>query len=157
SNPTIATADIDDWLELSQRDNKTMAQGSPFFLTAEVCENGHLTTSAVERQAERLAKFCPQCGAATLRACLKCEAAIQRQDARPVITNAFYQPPNHCHACGAEFPWKIAKLHAAKEHAAEIEGLDEQEKQQLPGIIDDLASGGPRTELAADRFKRIMK
>jgi hypothetical protein len=74
-----------------------------------------------------------------------------------VITNAFYQPPNHCHACGAEFPWKIAKLHAAKEQAAEIEGLDEHERQQLPAIIDDLASGGPRTELAAGRFNRIMK
>jgi len=35
--------------------------------------------------------------------------------------------------------------------------LDEHERQQLPGIIDDLASEGPRTEFAADRFKRIMQ
>jgi hypothetical protein len=35
--------------------------------------------------------------------------------------------------------------------------LDEHERQQLPGIIDDLASGGPRTELAVGRVKRIIK
>jgi hypothetical protein len=151
SNPTIATADIDAWLALNQRSHKPMAEGGPSFLTAEVCENGHVTTSAVERYPVRSAKFCPQCGAATLRACPKCEAAIRGQEAVPVITNAFYQPPNHCHACGAEFPWRIAKLQAAKEHAAELEGLDEHERQQLPGIIDDLASEGPRTELAAGR------
>ena len=65
--------------------------------------------------------------------------------------------PNYCYGCGAAFPWMVTKIAAAKEHAAEIEGLDEHERQQLPGIIDDLASGGPRTELAVGHFNRIMK
>jgi len=64
---------------------------------------------------------------------------------------------NYCYSCGTAFPWTIAKIAAAKEHAAEIEGLDEAEREQLREAIDDLAAGGARTDLAASRFKRLMK
>jgi hypothetical protein len=162
SDPTIAIAEIDAWLEFNERSHQTMAQGSASF-TAEVCGNGHVTTSAVESSPERTAKFCSICGSATIRACPECNAPIQGQDDRywEDLPSRYlpdeYSPPNHCHNCGAPFPWTRARLQAAKEHAAEIEGLDEHERQQLPGIIDDLASEGPRTELAADRFERIMQ
>jgi hypothetical protein len=162
SNPTIATADIDAWLEFNERSHQTMAQGSVSF-TAEVCGNGHATTSAVESSPELTAKFCSICGSATIRACPECNAPIQGQNGRywEDLPSRYvpdeYSPPNHCDNCGAPFPWTRARLQAAKEHAAEIEGLDEHERQQLPGIIDDLASGGPRTELAAGSFKRIIK
>jgi hypothetical protein len=46
---------------------------------------------------------------------------------------------------------------AAKEQAAEIEGLDEAERELLLEAIDDLATGGARTDLAASRFKCLMK
>jgi hypothetical protein len=46
---------------------------------------------------------------------------------------------------------------AAKEHAAEIEGLNDGERKQLQGAIDDLAADGPKTHLAASRFKRLMQ
>ena len=39
----------------------------------------------------------------------------------------------------------------------EIEGLDEAERKQLQEVIDDLAAGGARTDLAASRFKRLMR
>jgi len=65
--------------------------------------------------------------------------------------------PSYCHGCGRAFPWTTAKIKAAKEYAAEIEGLDDAERKQLQQAIDDLAAGGPRTELAASRFKRLMK
>jgi hypothetical protein len=93
SNPTIAAADIDAWLALKSEEHNTMAQGSPSFLTAEVCANGHVTTSAVERHPARSAKFCPQCGAETLRACPKCEAAIRGQEAVPVCQTADNRDP----------------------------------------------------------------
>jgi hypothetical protein len=48
-------------------------------------------------------------------------------------------------------------VEAAKEQVADIEELDASEKEQLQAAIDDLASGGVRTELAASRFKRLMK
>jgi hypothetical protein len=65
-------------------------------------------------------------------------------------------PPNHCHNCGTAFPWTTGKIAAAKEYAAELEGLDETEKARLASAIDDLATDGPRTELTANRFKTLM-
>jgi hypothetical protein len=57
-------------------------------------------------------------------------------------------PPAYCDSCATAFPWTIAKIAAAKEHAAEIEGLSETERKQLQEAIDDLAAGGARTDLA---------
>jgi hypothetical protein len=34
-------------------------------------------------------------------------------------------PPKYCHNCGTAFPWTAAKLAAAKEYAADLDGLDE--------------------------------
>jgi hypothetical protein len=47
--------------------------------------------------------------------------------------------PSYCHSCGTAFPWTVAKIAAAKEHAAEIEGLDEAERKELQEAIGDLA------------------
>jgi hypothetical protein len=74
-----------------------------------------------------------------------------------VFTTRPYVPPNHCHNCGSPFPWTKAKLEAAKEHALEIEGLNESERLQLQSTFDDLAADGPRTELAVSRLKKLMK
>jgi hypothetical protein len=129
------------------------------YLTAQVCTNGHPITSSIEHSPELIAKFCATCGAATRRACDNCAAPIQGEYYVPgvVAIGLGYTPPNHCHNCGAAFSWTKAKLAAAKEHALEIDGLDEREKAQLQGTIDDLAAGGARTELAVSRFKRLMK
>jgi hypothetical protein len=72
-------------------------------------------------------------------------------------TITWMTPSQYCYDCGAAFPWTIAKIAAAKEHAAEVEGLDEAERKQLQEAIEDLAAGGARTDLAASRFKRLMK
>jgi hypothetical protein len=135
------------------------AGGDGFHLTAEVCLSGHTTTSGVERLPELTAKFCRHCGAETIQACPNCNSPIRGDYEVPgVVAIGFrYAPPNHCYNCGAAFPWKTAKLAAAKEHAAEIEGLDAAERTQLQSAIDDLAAGGARTDLAASRFKRLMK
>lgn len=129
------------------------------YLSAEVCLSGHPTTSGIEYSPELTAKFCATCGAETIRTCPACNASIRGDYHIPGFISAGheYTPPNHCHNCGAAFPWKIAKVEAAKEHVAEIDKLDEGEKAELQGAIDDLATGGVRTELAAGRFKRLMK
>jgi hypothetical protein len=38
-----------------------------------------------------------------------------------------------------------------------MEGLNNAERAQLHGVIDDLAAGGAHIELAAGRFRRLMK
>jgi hypothetical protein len=127
------------------------------YLTAEVCVHGHPTTQMLEHETELAAKFCPQCGAETIRECPNCQAPIRGYR---VVDGGIRVhrdgPPNHCHDCGGAFPWMAEKLAAAKEHAAELDGLDEAEKTRLQVAIDDLAAGGPRTELAASRFKSLM-
>jgi hypothetical protein len=126
------------------------------FLSAEVCVHGHLATAALEHDPERGAKFCSQCGAETIRACPKCGVPIRGHYVATGVLRRHEFPPNYCHDCGTAFPWTAAKLAAAKEHAAELAGLDEAEKTRLQGAIDDLAAGGPRIELAASRFKSLM-
>ena len=126
------------------------------YLSAEVCVHGHLTTGQLEYEPERAASFCPRCGAETIRACSQCNAPVR--GAYESTGNVFHirVPPNHCHNCGKAFPWTTAKLAAAKEFAAELHGLDETEKSRLASAIDDLAADGPRTELAASRFRTLM-
>jgi hypothetical protein len=127
------------------------------YLTAEVCVNGHCTTRQLEYERALAAKSCPQCGAETIRACADCQAPIRGyREIEGGVRITRDGAPNHCHNCGAAFPWTAAKLAAAKEHATELDGLDEAEKTRLQGAIDDLAAGGPRTELAASRFKSLM-
>jgi hypothetical protein len=127
------------------------------YLTAEVCVKGHPATHQLEYELELATKFCPQCGAETIRACPNCEAQIRgSSEVHGSLRVRRGAPPAYCHSCGKAFPWTTAKLSAAKEYAAELHGLDQTEKTQLQAAIDDLAADGPRTELAANRFKRLM-
>jgi hypothetical protein len=128
------------------------------YLKSEVCANGHPTTGVIELSPEMTAPFCPRCGAMTIRHCPQCNSPIRGEYYVPgYLSTREYHPPNHFHNYGSAFPWSAAKLQAAKEHAAEAEGLNDAERTQLQGVIDDLAAGGARTELAASRFKRLMK
>ena len=120
------------------------------YMSAEICLNGHPTTSDIDLSPELTAKFCAGCGAETIRACPSCNATIRGYYHVPgVFSTRPYTPPNHCYNCGTPFPWKIAKVEAAKDQVGDIEELNAGEKEQLQGAIDDLASGGVRTELAA--------
>jgi hypothetical protein len=126
------------------------------YMSAELCLNGHVITGDTQNEPEKTSKFCRECGAATVRACSECGASI-RGDHVYLGSITWMTAPNYCDSCGTAFPWTTAKIAAAKEHAAEVEGLDEAERKQLHEAIEDLAAGGPRTDLAASRFKRLMK
>ena len=118
------------------------------YMTAELCLNGHVITGDTENEPEKTSKFCGECGAETIRSCPKCGASL-RGDHVYMGHITWMTPPQYCYSCGAGFPWTVAKIAAAKEHAGEIEGLDEAERKQLQEVIDDLAAGGARTDLAA--------
>jgi len=129
-----------------------------YYVTAEVCLMGHVTTSDLEGSPGLAAKFCTACGARTIQVCPNCNSAIRGQYRIPGMFGfSDYSPPNHRHNCGVAFPWTADKIAAAKEYAAEIEGLNDSERTQLQGVIDDLASGGARTELAVHRFQQLMR
>lgn len=127
--------------------------------TAEICLNGHVISKEVTTTREASPEYCRVCGKPTIRRCPSCEAPIRGQlhsHTPGVFVSSSYWVPKFCHACGAPYPWTAAAIQAAKELAHDTENLSEEERAQLAGTIDDLVSTGPRTELAATRFKRLM-
>jgi hypothetical protein len=144
---------------VSDYGRNTLGRNPPsHYAPAEVCMNGHPTTGDISEEPELTANFCSSCGSATIRACPHCNGSIRgshRLSGAPSLNK--YVPPNHCHNCGSAFPWTQSKIVAAKEHAAEIDGLNDGERNQLQVAIDDLVAGGAKTDIAASHFKRLMK
>lgn len=89
--------------------------------------------------------FCSTCGAPTLDACDHCKAPIPKG-----------HRPAYCGQCGRPFPWTETALAAAKEYADEL-SLSSEETTALKSTLDDLAVDSPRTELAANRFKKVLQ
>jgi hypothetical protein len=95
--------------------------------------------------------FCSTCGLANVFECQHCEAAIE--------SNEEYAPerPAYCGSCGKPFPWTETALTAAMEYTDELEELNSKDKAVLKATINDLTADTPATELAATRFKRILR
>jgi hypothetical protein len=130
-----------------------------FYYTAQVCLNGHATTSRLESSPELASNFCPVCGAHTISSCPKCNAKIRGDYEVPgiVAIGFLYTPPNYCHNCGQGLPWTVERIRAAETLAEEIEGLTPEERQLLKQSITELTSDSTRTELATVRYKRLVK
>lgn len=128
------------------------------YQTAQVCLNGHTITSSLETTSTLGAKFCDQCGAETICVCPSCNAKIRGYYHMDGVIGGFgYSPPNFCFSCGKAFPWTVSKLEAAKELADEFDELTADERKKLKGAIDDLVQNSPKTEVAAVRYKKIVK
>jgi hypothetical protein len=89
--------------------------------------------------------FCSKCGASTLDACEHCGVAIPPG-----------RRPSYCGQCEKPFPWTETALTAAKEYADEL-SISQDEKTALKATLDDLTVDTPRTELAAHKFKNILR
>lgn len=122
----------------------------------QICLNGHVLSGDTACKSQKSARFCPKCGSAVIHDCQSCRAPL-RGNYRTSRYVAPCTPQNYCYSCGAAYPWTIVRIQTAKEHVAESEGLDDVDRKQLDGVIDDLVAGGPRTELAASQFGRLMK
>ena len=127
-----------------------------YYLTAEVCPNGHYTTNSVENSPELRSPFCPQCGLATFTLCSHCKAKVRGEYYVPgvIVVGSKWSPSNYCFNCGNPFPWTEQKVAAAQELVDELE-LDEADSESLKQSIPDLSSDNPRTELAVSRYRRI--
>jgi len=130
--------------------------------TALVCLNGHLVNDAFNRVPRNNSEFCPRCGERTINACEQCSSAIpgdllnSPEDEFVFLGGpSSYERPAYCRGCGKPFPWTASALDAAKEYAAEIEGLSDDERRLLSESLDDLVTDGPRTAIAVSRFKRL--
>jgi hypothetical protein len=129
-----------------------------YYNTAQVCRNGHPTTSCLELSPELSSKFCPQCGADTISSCPQCNANIRGEYKVPgvVVFGSRYSPPSYCFSCGAAFPWTAERIKTAQELADEIDELSPNERRQLKDSIVDLTKDN-RTELASVRYKKLIE
>lgn len=122
---------------------------------AQVCLNGHTANKYSTKYPESSKDYCDKCGQETISACPKCSKPIPGGYVDSISISPF-QPPAHCIYCGAPYHWIESALQVAYEMIHEAEGISEDEKGSLIKSIPDIMVEGPRTELAATRFKRII-
>lgn len=130
-----------------------------YYETAQICKNGHVITSAYNNHPEFRQAHCQKCGEATVTQCGSCGQPIRGRYEVPevICIGGSYNAPGYCYACGKPFPWTLMKLEAAKELVAEMDELDEGEREILKKSLDDLVQDSPKTEVASLRFKKVMK
>ncbi|MGG3469224.1 DUF2321 domain-containing protein [Neobacillus pocheonensis] len=126
------------------------------YQTAQICLNGHVINGNFEGYPIDNQNYCQECGSKTIHECPDCKSNIRGDLDYGVGYEHLQFAPKHCYNCGSPYPWIKEKLKAAKELADEIEELSEEEREKLKGTIDDLLIEGPRTELAAIRFKKLL-
>ena len=89
--------------------------------------------------------FCSECGAPTLDACQDCKSPILKG-----------HRPAYCGQCGKPFPWTEISLTTAREYTDELDELSSEDKLALKATFADLTVDSPKTEIAANRFKKIL-
>jgi hypothetical protein len=124
---------------------------------AEVCPNGHVSTSSADEFPELREPFCSKCGEATMTHCPNCKVGIRgHYNVDGYSSNAEYTPPAFCFNCGNPFEWTRRRIGSAVE-LVEIDGhLTPAEVAQFRSDVTDLTVDGPKTIVASVRFKRIM-
>lgn len=126
--------------------------------TAQVCLEGHMINDQAESEPESNQKFCSKCGAATILACPHCNAKIKGYPHIPNVASCqILVPEKFCDSCGRPYPWSESKLQAALDLAGELDGLTEQEQEDLKKSLPDLLRDVPNTPVAATRFKKILR
>lgn len=124
---------------------------------AEVCPNGHVSTSSADTSPELREKFCSSCGEPTMMNCPSCSSTIRGYYyVEGVFGLGGYTPPAHCHNCGSAFPWTARKVDSAVELVEVGGGLDDAELAQLRTDLTELTKDSPKTQVASLRFKKAM-
>ena len=128
------------------------------YRVAEVCPNGHVSTTSADTAPELRERFCSRCGESTNTKCAECEASIRGYyDVEGVISiGEDYTPPSYCHNCGNPFPWTGRKIEGAVELLQAASNLSEDELAQFQADLEELTRDSPRVQAASVRFKSQM-
>lgn len=124
---------------------------------AEICMNGHVTNSSVNKNSQHCQDYCEKCGEKTIRECQDCSTPIRgKLHVEGGFGSTHYYAPSYCHKCGNPFPWTEATLKAAKELAQEVEEFSQEDIDIFTASLDDLIVDNPHTKVAAVKFKKIL-
>ena len=107
---------------------------------------------------ELTSPHCSKCGAETIRECPSCRSSIRGNYYVEGVIDVSDDPiPAYCHSCGSAYPWTRTALDSAKELVEELDQLDRDEKNKLNGPIGELLREPPQAQVAAVRFKKLIK
>jgi hypothetical protein len=128
------------------------------YRVAEVCPNGHASTSSADTSPELREKFCSQCGEPTFTQCPSCKASIRGYYyvEGVIALGGSYEPPAFCHNCGSRFPWTERRIAGAVELVEVGAGLPAEELEQFRADLTELTRDSPKTQVASLRFKKVM-
>jgi len=127
------------------------------YRVAQVCSNGHVATSSADQHPELREPFCSKCGEATITACLSCNASIRGYYyVEGFFSARKYEPPSFCYSCGKPFPWTERAIASAVELLEVGTELPPAEVAQFRDDLMELTKDGPKTQVAALRFKKVM-
>lgn len=127
------------------------------YYDALICNNGHCINSRYEPNYDSCAKFCSKCGAATINICPNCHALIRgKMKDSGFIDITPYNVPHYCYNCGAPYPWTASAIQAASDMICEDNQMSQDQKDKLISSLPDIISQTPKTQLAANRFKKAF-
>ena len=127
------------------------------YRAAEICLNGHVTTSYADVMPDLREKYCSICGEQTITKCPQCDSSIRGSYYEPgFLGTSDYLKPNFCHNCGRPFPWTERSLHAASELMELSSILGDAELIQFKTDLDSLIKDTPQTKVASFRVKVFL-
>lgn len=128
------------------------------YRVAEICPNGHVSTTSADTSPELREKYCSQCGEATITACPSCKAPLRGYYHVDGVFSlgGGYEPPAYCYNCGVQLPWTGRKVAAAVELLEASGELTGSELMQFREDLTELTKDSPRVQVASLRFKRVM-
>lgn len=89
--------------------------------------------------------------------CPTCHIPVRgHYDVDGIVTLIDYEPPAHCHNCGAAFPWTERRIAGAVELLKEDGDLSPEELQQVRSDLKVLSRDTPSTLAASSRFRKVM-
>lgn len=127
-----------------------------YYDTALICKNGHVINDSVRENPLDNTPFCKECGAATIKSCLSCNAPIRGSYKNEDFAYiGFYDnAPAYCHNCGNPYPWTAEKLKAIQEIMS-MGNLSEEDEDDFNKNLVDIVSETPRTKVAALKIKMM--
>ena len=126
------------------------------FLTAQICENGHIITSDIEKFSY---SFCPQCGSKAFDRCPSCGKPIHGSYYEYdilFVPEPLNQKPFYCYHCGKPYPWTQKILDSAIELLSLDEDLDSDTKSIIKNAIPNLLVETPETPIATAKYRSAI-
>lgn len=118
-----------------------------------VCLNGHQVSARLKLD-EAVSGFCEKCGEPLITNCPNCDFPIYGdKDIDGIIAIGFEAlVPKYCQHCGKAYPWTQSEIDSAIA-LVKLSDLSDKDKKDLSDSIPDLTVDGPKTKLAATKFK----